>query len=376
MYRFGFIIEQALGHITHGKNLQASVATDSSIQAEWGLPGWDVKHGLAARVNNWTVKAGLQTRQALADMHKQQPLDAIFFHTQVTAVLAQDWVRRVPSIISLDATPLQYDSLGEFYNHEPGTGPAEKVKYWLNKRCYDSAEHIVTWSSWAKQGLIDEYAINADKITVIAPGVLSAEWQRPTPRTKHDGPVKLLFVGGNLERKGGLLLFEAFRALRAEGHNVELHLATRDVVEPMDGLVVYNDMYPNTPRLKQLYYDCDIFCLPTYGDCLPMVLSEAGAAGMPVVSTKVAAIPELILDGETGFLIPTGDVAALTTTLRQLVTDADLRLQQGHRAIEVVQQEFDAARNATRLLDLLKRTANTKKSAIHKQEDQPPVPVR
>jgi glycosyltransferase involved in cell wall biosynthesis len=116
-------------------------------------------------------------------------------------------------------------------------------------------------------------------------------------------------------------------------------------------------MQPNSAPLKQLYHDSDIFCLPTYGDCLPMVLSEAGAAGIPCVATRVAGIPEIVLDGETGFLMPTGDVPALTESLRRLIEGPDLRARMGERAVAVVSERFDAERNAMRLLELLKGVA-------------------
>ena len=121
MYRFGFIVEQALGHVTHGKNLQKNIAQDHAVEVAWGLPSWEAG-GLAGRTNNWTVKAGLQSRQAVRQMQREKPVDALLFHTQVTAILAQDWMGKIPSIVSLDATPLQYDSLGEFYDHEAGGG--------------------------------------------------------------------------------------------------------------------------------------------------------------------------------------------------------------------------------------------------------------
>ena len=81
-------------------------------------------------------------------------------------------------------------------------------------------------SDWTKLGLVRDYEVPADKITVIPPGVNVQEWRRPTPRVPHTDPVKILFVGGDLERKGGLVLLEAFRALRHLG--LELHLVTKD----------------------------------------------------------------------------------------------------------------------------------------------------
>jgi glycosyltransferase involved in cell wall biosynthesis len=367
-YRFGFIIEQTLGHITHAKNLQRNLSADPSIDAYWGLPAWDTE-GLASYIplyrSNWTLRAGLRVRRELAVIKRKTQLDALFFHTQITAVLAQDWLRRIPSVVSLDATPIQYDSLGEFYSH--GTGPAwlEQLKWRLNRDCFQKAQHLVAWSEWAKGGLVDGYQVPPDKVTVIPPGVNINEWQIERPENGSKDKLKILFVGGNLERKGGLILLDAFRELRAQGCTnrdgqpieIELHLATRDQIPPEAGVFVYNNMQPNSDPLKELYAQSDIFCLPTYGDCLPMVLSEAGASGMPLVSTDVAAIPEIVQEGKTGFLVPTGDTAALTAELRKVITDGDLRMRMGRQASEVVRQYHDAHKNARQLVDLMKSIA-------------------
>lgn len=359
VYNIGFIMEQALGHVTHTKNLQANVPNDPDVRAYWGLIPFEA-HGIAARIplykSNWTVRAGLRARSAVARIARQTKLDALFFHTQVPAILATSWLRTIPSIVSLDATPLQYDQLGAFYQHEQGPPWMEGLKWRLNRDCYRAARHLVAWGAWTKRGLIADYGVPADKITVIPPGVTVKDWRRPTPRTRHDGPVKILFVGANLERKGGLLLLEAFRSLRPLG--VELHLVTKDTVASEPGLFVYNGMQPNSQPLKNLYHSCDIFALPTFGDCLPMVLSEAGAAGMAVVSTNVAAIPEIVRDGETGLIVPAGDTAALTEALRRLALSPDLRMSLAEHAISHVSREYDAQKNAARLLDLLKGEAD------------------
>jgi len=365
MYQIGFIIEQALGHITHGQNLQTNLQKIPDIQAHWGFPAFEVE-GLAAKIpvykSNWTVRAGWRTRRAVAEMHRKTTLDVLFFHTQVTAILSPDWLRRIPSVVSLDGTPLQYDALGAQYDHKTDPPWLEKLKYRLNQLCYRRAAQLVTWSAWAKNSLVNDYGVPAEKITVIPPGVNAAEWQNPTPRVNQEGPVRILFVGGNLSRKGGDLLLQAFHALRQEAANLELHLVTRDSVPPEPNLFVYQNLQPNSPALKQLYHESDIFCLPTQGDFLPMVLSEAGAAGLPVVSTRLAAIPEVVQEGETGLLTPPGDVPALVSALRTLVQDPETRQQMGEQAIRTIQANFDAETNALRLLALIKKVADTSRS--------------
>lgn len=368
MYQIGFIIEQALGHKTHGQNLQQTVPDDPEIIARWALPSWQTD-GLKAKLpiykSNWTVQAGLQARQAIANWQQKAPLDGLFFHTQVPAMLSQNWIKKVPSVVSLDATPLQYDRLGDFYEHETGPSWLEKKKYDLNVSCYQAATHLVTWSQWAKDGLVDEYNVPSDKITVIPPGVPVAEWTPSTQEPAKSAIVKILFVGANFERKGGSVLLEAFRRVRASipltipasthVSAVELHLVTRDPVQPEPGVFVYNDMKPNSPDLKRLFHQSDIFCLPTFGDCLPMVLSEAGAAGLPLVSTNVAAIPEIVRHEETGLLVEPHEVPALAVALRHLVFNRHLRLAYGKHAQRLVAHAHDAQKNSRRLLALLKQ---------------------
>jgi glycosyltransferase involved in cell wall biosynthesis len=363
VYDIGFVLEQALGHITHAKNLLTNIPKDPEVRAHWGLVEFPVE-GIASHVpiyrSNWTVRAGLRARRKLAQITREAKLDAIFFHTQVPAILAQHWLERIPGIVSLDATPLQYDHFGAAYQHAKGPGWLEQLKWRLNRNCYKAARRIVTWAEWTKQGLVRDYEVPADKIVVIPPGVNVSEWQRPTPRDLSEGPTRILFVGADFERKGGLNLLEAFRAIRDLG--VELHLVTRDKVSSEPGLFVYNDLQPNSRALKDLYHRCDIFALPTFGDILPMVLSEAGAAGLAIVSTDIAGIPEIVRQNVTGLVVPPGDTPALTEALQRLVTDRDLRVTLGSRAVAHVVRHFDAETNACRLLDLLKVEADREQS--------------
>jgi len=364
MYRIGFIVEQVLGHKTHSQNLRRFVEADSEIDAAWGLPDWDGSpkaRAIPLYRSNWTVQAGLQARKALAQMNRRARLEGVFIHTQVPAILAQDWLMRIPGVVSLDATPIQYDSLGEAYEHAKGPAWLEQLKWRINRDCFRKAKNLVTWSDWVKVSLVNDYGIEPEKIHVIPPGVDVQAWGRSEAVARTGGAVKVLFVGGDLKRKGGLLLLEAVRELRAAGLALELHLVTREELADEAGVFVYNWFGPNSSGLIDLYHRCDIFCLPTMADCLPMVLSEAGAAGLPILSTRIAAVPELVQDGITGLLAEAGDQGSLTRQLRRLVEERELRLRFGAEARRLVSSRYDAQQNAARLLDLIKRTIDTEK---------------
>lgn len=366
MHQIGFVLEQALGHLTHSKNLQSHAQLDPEIHAHWALVEFEAE-GLSQRIpiynSNWSVRAGLRAHRLLSNIARATTLDALFFHTQVPAVLAQHWLRRIPSIVSLDATPMQYDQLGEFYQHRTGAPSIESIKWRLNRDCYRAAKRLVVWAEWTKHSLVTDYGIDKGKIIVVPPGVTVREWLRPKPRSPLDGAIKILFVGGDLERKGGRLLIEAFRALRRP--QLELHLVTKTVVPNEPGIFVHSNMAPNSRELIELYHQCDIFALPTFGDCLPMVLSEAGAAGLATVSTNLAGIPEIVQDRRTGLLVPPGDPAALTETLRTLLDNPELRIELGARAVQHVSNSYDAEKNAIRLFDLLKSVSSKQNRTEH-----------
>lgn len=352
--RVGFVVEQTLGHITHTGNLRELLADDPRLDArfmpiDFATEGWQAK---LPGFGNWTVRSGLRARRAIRQLRSDGRLDALFFHTQVPAILNPDHLRRTPSVVSLDATPIQYDELGVHYEHRTAGDRVERAKWRANRACFARARAIVTWAEWTKRGLIADYDVAADKVHVIPPGVNTGRWVEAHDRL-DDGTTRVLFVGGDLARKGGMVLLDALRNVREKGINVEVDLVTRDDVSPAPGVRVHHNLTPNSSALIELYQRADIFCLPTLGDCLPMVLSEAGALGLPLVSTDVGAIGEIVRDGETGLLVPACDADALAVAIERLAADADLRHRLGDGARRVTAADYDAAVNAQRLVDLL-----------------------
>lgn len=362
--RVSFVLEQTLGHVSFAESLRWAVETDGSVDAEW-IPvrvereaRWERLPGLGS---NWSVRASLKARLAVeARRRRVGPPDVHVFHTQVVSLLSSGLLRDGrPVVVSLDATPLGYDRVGRAYGHGSGSAPAEALKLRVSRRAFRHAAHLVTWSEWTRASLVEDYGVDAERVTVIPPGTNLALWRRPVDEPAPagaDGLVRLLFVGGDFRRKGGELLRDVVTHELAG--RCELHVVTKsEDVRTGDGVVVHRGVASNSPRLRALFARSDVFVLPTEGDVHGIASIEAMAAGLPVVSTRVGAIPEVVQDGETGVLIAPGDGAALAGALATLIADADLRRRMGERGRQRAAEHFDALANGRRLAQLLRSLA-------------------
>jgi glycosyltransferase involved in cell wall biosynthesis len=357
-------MEQTLGQVTHTQNFQQWVAMDPEVDPTWILIAYDVHEGLASLPlirRNWTLRASLQARAQVRQVLRSQPLDGLFFHTPVTALFAHRLMARVPTVVSMDATPLNIDSIGEPYDHRPSalTG-VEALKNSLARRTFRRARGLVVWNEWGKRSLVQQYGAPAEKVAVIPPGIDLARWNFPRTVGKPAEPVRLLFVGGDFRRKGGDTLLAAFRSDLMG--RCELDIVTRERVD-VGGLVnvrVHHGLGPNAPKLMALYARADIFVFPTLADVLPLAIMEAMASGLPVITTDVGAIAEQVEDGVTGYLIPPNDVAALTAATLRMVTNPQLRLDMGLAARTVADRRFNGATNYGRLLAVFKRCVDGK----------------
>ena len=174
---------------------------------------------------------------------------------------------------------------------------------------------------------------------------------------RHEGPVRLLFVGGAFGRKGGADLLAAVESVQGD---VELDLVTTERPE-VDGarfpIRIHRGLRPQSDELLRLYREADIFVLPARGDCLPQAIAEAMACGLPVVSTTVGAIPEMVVDGETGLLVTPGSPARLAEAISRLAGDRALRQAMGRAGLQVARRDHDMCRNNRSVLDLMAAVA-------------------
>ena len=306
---------------------------------------------------NWSVRASWRARRALGAALARHAHDAVVFHTQVTSLFSMPVIRRLPSVVSLDATPINYDTVGQHYNHRPaGQGLIDRQKYRMNRDIFHAAAGLVTWSEWARRSLANDYGVDPARVRVIAPGANPAYFDIGRRRAAREvdvaeRPIRALFVGGDFRRKGGPALLECMRGSLADPR--ELHLVTREPVAPQPNVYVHHGVGPNSPELLQLFEAADVFVLPSLADCLAVVLMEATAAGLPVVTTDVGALREAVDEGESGIVVRPGDRQGLQQALETLIGDAGLRRQMGRAGYRLASGKFDARRNGRLLLDLV-----------------------
>lgn len=365
--RVAFVIEQTLGHVTHARNLASVLAERPEIDAVWLPIPFEVK-GFARLLpyyrGNWSVRASWRAKRALDATLARGPVDGLVFHTQCTALFSVDRMKRFPSIISLDATPLNFDAVSRIggYSHRPaGEGFLDRQKYLMNRRAFHAAAVLVPWSEWAKRSLVDEYGADADRIRVLAPGANAAffglgERRLDAAADRADvpgapGPARILFVGGDWTRKGGRQLLEALAGLPAGSWSLDV--VTREPVEARPGLTIHHGVGPNSPELLRLFEQADLFVLPSLGECLAVVLMEATAAALPIITTSVGALGEAVRPGESGLVVPPNDVPALRQALAALVSDPARRRVMGRAGHALAREKFDAAANNRSLLDLV-----------------------
>lgn len=100
---------------------------------------------------------------------------------------------------------------------------------------------------------------------------------------------------------------------------------------------------------KEIFTHTMIHCLPSYNEGLPMSILETMSLGIPNISTNIASIPEVLHDGENGFLITPGDVDALANKLLVLINEEELRLRFSLAAYDTIKSEFSFNTNAAKL---------------------------
>jgi glycosyltransferase involved in cell wall biosynthesis len=231
---------------------------------------------------------------------------------------------------------------------------------------------IVTGSELTRRALIERDGLAPDKVAAFPIGI-DVDRFKPA-RPDRDLRQELKLPPGH--RLVGLISY-----LRSyKGHEYFIEAAARVLPRAKDVTFLIVGEGPQEARLREriaalglssgvrmlgfrddllnVFRSLDIFVIPSVeGDTIPQVLMQALAMGLPVVSTTVGSIPDVVQDGQTGFVVPPRDAEALAGRIEALLNDAGLRAEMGRRGRAFVEREYSLARMLDRLEEVYAKVA-------------------
>jgi len=307
------------------------------------------------------LHAGLLARRRIAAAGPQR-FDALHFHRQATAYGSLDLMHRIPSVVSMDCTQ-------ECVNQDATTA-IELASYRPNVRVdgavFRRAAAIVATSRWAALSLHRMYPDCITPVHVMPNPVLLEHFDREwigarRARALAGAKPRFLFIGGDFPRKGGFDLLDAWQA-GGFHERADLEIVTNWAVPASlpAGVILTRNIEPHSAPWRACWAAADAFVMPTRNEAFGLVYQEAAAAGIPAIGTRQNAVPEIVLDGETGVLVPVGDRHALGSALAALAGSAELRHRLGTRAREIIEDAACPAAYLDRLTTILTEAAATR----------------
>jgi Glycosyltransferase len=224
-------------------------------------------------------------------------------------------------------------------------------------RFFNSADAVIALGSYWKSFLHAELGVSSDRIHVVSNGVPENKAQAD-PAHETALLATLGLVG---ERKGTDVLLEALSLLPK-------HLKWRAIVAGNGEVARYRQLsdelglsgkveflgWVSEEEGRAILSSADVFMLPSRRENQPVAILEAMAAGLPVVSTSVGAIPEQVEHGRSGILVPAGDAQQLSGALETLLESQALRLEMGRRGKQIFHERYSIARTSADIVNIYK----------------------
>lgn len=196
-------------------------------------------------------------------------------------------------------------------------------RYKMQGRYYMNCKGIFTMGKWLEKDLIERCGIPKEKVHHVGGGI-NLDYKLINPKTKTNN--KILFVGRDFKRKGGYLVYDAFKILKNKLPNVELHIAgpaQNPIKNPINGYYYYGDC--NHDKLSELFNKCDIFCMPSYFEAYGLVFIEALVYGLPCIGRDSYEMPYFIKNNENGLLLKNDNPDELSQLMEKLLSDDHIK---------------------------------------------------
>ena len=198
---------------------------------------------------------------------------------------------------------------------------------------YELADRIRVYSEWGKQSML-RFGVPEDKLHVLHQTVNLERFCPAAVPPPDQGPLRVCYVGSLDLRKGFVYLLQAIRAVGVKRIQLRMVGSTGDrqraklLARESAGLQIEVAPGDSLP----VYQDSELLVIPTLEDGLPFVLVEGLACGLPVIVSREAGASECVRQGQTGWLVPAGDVEALAAALEQALLRRGELWSMGQRA--------------------------------------------
>jgi glycosyltransferase involved in cell wall biosynthesis len=215
----------------------------------------------------------------------------------------------------------------------------------IEKNAYKNSTLMFTPSASSKNDLVNKFNINDDHVCVIPHGIDSQKFYPSKTEKKQD--IKLLYVGNLEKRKGLYYLIEAIRLVVDKHRNVKLFLVGKgsekdELISHISRLQLEEYVqlcgFLDDDSLLKFYQSSDIFVFPSLKEGFGFVLLEAMACGIPVISTNVSAMPEVV--GDSGILVNPRDPEDLSKKIIFLLENEDQRKVLSQKSLDRIKNHF------------------------------------
>ncbi len=311
-----------------------------------------------AKFRTGRVPFAMRSRRAAAAVPPPDAIDAVF---QYGSTFTPSCRLEVPYFLYMDscmriAARSRHSWAGALTTDEVADVIARE------QLAYERATVIFTFSDGVREVFAREIGIPLDRLvtTYAGPNLDLSRVPDRSPLGDRRTPPTILFVGREFERKGGDLAVCAFEKVRVEFPGARLLVVgTRVPGGDPPGVTSLGLLRKEDPSQWQLlldaYRSAQVFCFPTRFEPFGIVVLEAMLFGLPCVATRTGAIPEMVSDGETGFLVPAEDVDALTTRLLSLLRDPGLAGRLGRNGQKRAEQDFTWSAVANKMLSTMSK---------------------
>jgi len=234
----------------------------------------------------------------------------------------------------------------------------------IEKRTIASADIVTTVSQAVRTEVREYYSVEVPSSHVLGNGV---DTDLFVPRSTGAEKTSILYTGRLSWNKGLFDLIFSAKYILQKHPDVSFVLTGRGPIEThLKQLVTKMGMHKSfsfvgfvdMQSLVKYYQNATLFVLPSYYEGLPTNLLEAMACGVPVITTAAGGIPEVVVNGENGLIVPVKNPYAIGMAVLTLLEDEDMRLRLSRAARETVESRYSLRTLASRYLQIYKNLAS------------------